>query len=477
MMSGKNVVPLRRDQPIRLRDQEIAFLPAALEIVERPPSPIGRALSATIMFFFGIALVWSCLCHIDIIATAPGKIVPSGRSKVIQPLESGVVRAIHVEDGQTVKAGDVLIELDHTINDAERQHARSDLIAAQLDIARLHAVLSDAADPVADFHPPLQASPAQVATQRQFLITQAGEQRAKLAALDHQIVQKEAERETSQATINKIGALIPLLQQQVDIREILFEHKTGSRLVYLQTLQTLVEQQQELLVQKNYYREVDAAAAAIVAVRAQAVEEYRRTHLDDLVKAQAKAAGLTQDLIKAEERTRLQRLTAPIDGVVQQLAIHTVGGVVTPAQVLLIVVPSDVDLEIQAMVSNHDVGFVKTGQKVDIKIDTFPYTRYGLLHGEVESISADAITADERQDEANLKSDAGSRDTDDARAKEPVYEARISLGRARMKIDEKLVDLEPGMAVTVEIKTGSRRIISYLLSPLLKYGHESLRER
>jgi hemolysin D len=328
-----------------------------------------------------------------------------------------VVRAIHVEDGQTVKAGDVLIELDPTINDAARQHARSDLIAARLDVARLRAALSDGTDPVADFHPPPQASPAQIDTQRQFLITQNGEERAKLAAFDHQIAQKQAERATSQATINKIEALVPLLQQQVDIREILSEHKTGSRLVYLETLQTLVEQQQELLVQKNHYRETDAGAAAIISARVQAVEEYRRTHLDDLVKAEAKAADLTQDLVKAEERTQLQRLTSPIGGVVQQLAVYTVGGVVTPAQPLLVVVPSDTDLEIRALVPNRDVGFVHAGQTVDIKIDTFPYTRYGLLHGEVESISADAITADERQDKANLRSDTSSRDTNDTSAR------------------------------------------------------------
>jgi hemolysin D len=477
MSVGRNVVPLRRELLTRRRDEEIAFLPAALEIVERPPSPIGRAVGATIMVFFGIALVWSCLGQVGIVATAPGKIVPSGRSKVIQPFEIGVVRAIHVEDGQTVKAGDVLIELDPTINDAERRHAQSDLIAAQLDIARLQAALSDDPDPVTAFHPPQQASAVQIVTQRQFLITGTSEQHAKLAALDRQLSEKEAERATSQATINKIEALIPLLQQQVDIRKILFDHETGSRLLYLQTLQTLVEQQQELLVQKSHYREADAAAAAIMASRDQAAEEYRRTHFDDLVKAEAKSAGLAQELVKAEERTQLQRLTAPIDGVVQQLAVYTVGGVVTPAQALLVIVPTDTHLEIQARISNRDIGFVRAGQQVDIKIDTFPYTRYGLLHGEVESISADAVTSDEREDKTSQKVDAGAKDIDDAAAKEPVYQARISFSPSRMEIDEKMIDLQPGMAVTAEIETGSRRIIGYLLSPLLRYEHEALRER
>ena len=476
MVSSGAIVPFRRALD-RRRGPEVAFLPAALEIVETPPSPIGRAIGATIIVMFAVALTWACLGSVDVIATATGKIVPSGRSKVIQPFEISVVRAIRVKDGQQVKAGDVLIDLDSTINDAEREHAQGDLIAAKLDVARLRAALADGPDPMVDFSPPEGASDVQVATEREFLATQTAEHRAKLTALDRQLTEKEAERATSKAQIEKIEALIPILQQQVDIRQTLFEREIGSKLIYLQTLQSLVEQQQELLVQKNHYNEADSTVAAITATRAQTQEEYRRTLYDDLVKAEAKVAGLAQDLIKAGERARLEQLTAPIDGVVQQLAVHTVGGVVTPAQALLVVVPTDSHLEIQAMIPNGDIGFVHAGQQADIKVDTFPYTRYGLLHGDVESVSADAVTADQRLDKSDQKVDASSRDTSDPNAKEPVYEARVSLDQSRMQVDNGVVNLAPGMAVTVEIKTGSRRIISYLLSPLLRYGHESLRER
>jgi hemolysin D len=317
----------------------------------------------------------------------------------------------------------------------------------------------------------------QIATEREFLATQTAEHRAKLMALDRQLTEKEAERATSKSQIEKIEALIPLLQQQVDIRQTLFEREIGSKLIYLQTLQSLVEQQQEVLVQKNHFNEAEAAVAAIIATQAQTREEYRHALYDDLVKAEAKAAGLAQDLIKAGERARLDQLAAPIDGIVQQLAVHTVGGVVTPAQALLVVVPTDSHLEIQAMVSNGDIGFVHAGQHADIKVDTFPYTRYGLLHGDVESVSADAVTPDQRMEKSDQKADTGARDTSDPNAKEPVYEARVSLDKSRMQVDSDVVNLAPGMAVTVEIKTGSRRIIGYLLSPLLRYGHESLRER
>src|SRR5437764_4457195 len=212
----------------RRREHELAFLPAALEIVETPPSPIGRAIGATIIAVFVLAVAWACLGTVDIVASAPGKIVPSGRSKIIQPFEIGVVRGIHVHDGDIVKAGQVLIELDPTINAAERERLQGDLIAAQLDIARLRAALADGRDPVADFHPPVEASPALVATQRQYLISQIAEHRSKIAALDRQLAQKEAEQATSAATIAKIEALIPLLRAQVDVRKTLFEHETGA---------------------------------------------------------------------------------------------------------------------------------------------------------------------------------------------------------------------------------------------------------
>jgi hemolysin D len=478
MKSPNAVVAFSDALTRRRRDHELAFLPAALEIVETPPSPIGRAIGVTIIAVFVLALAWACLGTVDIVATAQGKIIPTGRTKVIQPFEIGVVRAIHVHDGDTVTAGQVLIELDPTISAAEREHLQSDLIAAQLDVARLRAALADGPDPLADFHPPEGASPSLVATERQYLTTQTAEHRAKIAALDRQMTQKEAERATSAATIAKIEAILPLLQQQVDVRKTLFQHETGSKLVYLQTLQQLVEQQQELAIQQSKLNEAQAAVAAIRETRAQIEAEYRRTLLDDLDKVEPKAAGLAQDLIKAEKRTKLQVLTAPVDGIVQQLAVHTVGGVVTPAQPLLVLVPVDSHLEIEAMVPNRDVGFVEPGQEAEIKVATFNFTRYGLLHGKVLSISPDAVGKDDPQDQTKDKSPPGGQSAkapgDD---QGPVYAARISLDRTQMQIEGKPVNLTPGMAVTAEIRTGDRRIISYLLSPLRKYRADSLRER
>ena len=211
--------------------------------------------------------------------------------------------------------------------------------------------------------------------------------------------------------------------------------------------------------------------------RAQTKAEYRRTLFGELAEAGRKAAALAADLSKAEQRTKLQQLTAPVSGVVQQLAVHTVGGVVTPAQALMVIVPRDSQLEVEAMVSNHDVGFVHAGDEVEIKVDTFDFTRYGLLHGKVRSISSDAIVRDAQSDKSTDKLAGSLSASSEPKGQELTYSARISLDQAQMQVDDNMVKLSPGMAVTAEIKTASRRIISYLFSPLIQYRQESLRER
>lgn len=473
--STAGVISFQRAQE-RRRD-ELAFLPAALEIMETPPSPIKRAIAAVIIALFCAALVWAWWGTIDIVASATGKILPGGRVKVIQPFETGVVRSIKVQDGQAVRAGDILIELDPTANEAERDHLRNDLAAERLNIARLRAALAVGDDPAADFVAPAGADPELLAAQRQLLLNQLTEHRAKIAALTRQQAQKEAEQATTASTIHKLETIIPVIQSRVDIRKTLVEKELGSKLSYFEVLQLLVEQQEEFKVQKSHLHETEAAMAAIRETRYQATAEFRHSLADELTKAEQRANGLAQDLIKAEQRTRFQSLTAPVDGVVQQLAVHTVGGVVTPAQSLLVVVPSDSRLEIEAMVSNRDIGFIHPGQEAEIKIDTFNFTRYGLLHGQVLTVSQDAVVRDRQQDRPNDRQLGTENETSEPKGQELNYSARISLDRAQMQVDDRMVNLSPGMAVTTEIKTGSRTILSYLLSPMLRYRQDALRER
>jgi hemolysin D len=473
----RNAVVARLPDEKRMRSDELAFLPAALEIVETPPSPLGRSIAFSIIAVFGLALAWACVGTVDIVALAPGRIIPSGRTKTIQPFETGVVHAIQVRDGQSVKSGDVLIELDTTAINAELGHLQGDLMATQLDIVRLRAAIANKDDPLAAFNPPANAPADLVDMQRGYLVSQSSEQKAKLATIDGQLAQKAAERGTIQASVDKLKATIAPLQQRVEIREQLFQKELGSKITYLADLQDLVSQRQDILVNQSRNSETNAALTALTETRSKTIAEYERGLFDELGKAQQKASGLRQDIIKAEQRRSLQRLTAPVDGIVQQLAVHTIGGIVTPAQTLMLLVPAESRLEIEAMISNRDIGFVGAGQEAAIKIDTFNFTRYGLLHGTILGVSHDAITRDKPGDGAGDKALGSESTSSEPRGQELLYSARISLDRTQLEIEDKSVNLSPGMAVTAEIKTGRRRIISYLLSPLTRYRHDSLRER
>jgi hemolysin D len=457
---------------------EVEFLPAALEIIETPASPIGRTIAGTLIAFFLIAILWASFGSVDIIATAQGKIVPTGRTKIIQPFETGVVRAIHVQDGQQVKAGDVLIEIDSTISESERDRLQKEYMTSALDAARLKASLGTADDPTADFAPPDNAPPEQVELQKSLLVSQVAEIRAKLAGLDRQIAQNEGNEAAVQSTISKITGALPYLEKRAKARDYLANKGISSKLDAYTAQQDLVEHQQELQVQQGRLAEATAGVASLKEQRTQAEAEYRHKNLDDLTQTEQKASSLHEQLLQASEKYKLQTLTSPVDGTVQQLAIHTEGGVVTPAQILMSVVPADSHLEIEAMVSNRDIGFVHEGQEVAIKVDTFNYTRYGLLHGRVMSVSQDAITRDKPVDKADNKQQVGSEsDSSEPKGQELVYSARVSLDQTQMQIDGRLVNLTPGMATTVEVKTGSRHIIGYLLSPLSRASNEALRER
>jgi hemolysin D len=464
------VVPVA-NKPVRRAERE--FLPAALEIVETPPSPIGRLGAYCLVAVFTLAFVWSWIGRVDIVAVSKGKIIPTGHTKIVQPFEIGVVRAILVHDGQKVKVGDILIELDPTMNQADLDHQRNDLMAAKLDIARLTAALESETNPDARFEPPQGATPEQVRMGEQFLAGQVSQFRSKLASLAGDEAQKRAELESQKVSIGKIQTLLPLMEERTQMRKTLFDHQTGSKLAYLENLQELLSSQQDLEVQTSRLKEAEAAVTASKAKLEETRTEFHRQNLNDLTEATRKANGLAQDVAKSEQRTRFQGLTAPIDGTVQQLAVHSVGGVVTPAQTLLSIVPADSKLEIEAMVDNQDIGFVHAGQDAEIKVDTFNFTRYGLLHGKVVTLSQDAIPR-----EGAGKSDPPKQPgASDGATSEPAYAARVSLDQTQMQVDDKLVNLSPGMAVTVEIRTGTRRIIDYLLSPILRHSQESLRER
>jgi len=454
---------------------ERGFLPAALEIVETPASPTLRLTAGLIALFLTSALVWSYVGRVDIIATAPGKVVIRGRTKVVQPYETGVVRAIRVADGDRVEPGQVLIELDPTMSSADETRYSDMLIQARLDQARLKALLAPGAiDPFAGVSPPEDLLTAA----RARLEAEEREQTAKLAKIDHQVAQKRAEAAQIEAEIAKIDAALPLVRERAAIRAEGLKSGYGNKLDLLTQTQQVVEEEHERVALARKHDETEAGLAELTAARKQAEAEFRRNGLTDLAKADREMAEATGELAKAGRRTVLETLTAPVAGIVQDLAVHTLGGVVTPAQQLLRIVPLDDEVEVAAVIANQDVGFVETGQSAEIKIDTFPFTRYGLIHGRVDGISHDAV--DEPPSEQQRRQGSQSAADEPAnveRSHQLVYTARIALEERGLAIDGKPFELAPGMAVVAEIKTGKRRVLDYLLSPLHRYGHDVLRER
>lgn len=452
---------------------ELDFLPAALEIQEKPPSPAGRAIAWSVMAFFTIAVLWALFGKIDIVATAQGKIIPSGRVKVIQPMEIGVVRQIHVYEGQRVEAGDLLIELDPTSTQADLGGLEKELVDARLEQAR-YRQLAQMTDDVSltlsqtasnrSTAPNLQLPAAlsqdtnaeAIALQEQMLRSEWSEHLARVAALDNAIESRQADLAATRNEVKKLETTLPLITRRTEALKSLVVKQLGSQQVWLELEEERVTQQQDLASQKNRIRQVEASIREAKQQRQALESEFRRQLLTSLSEAERRINQLEKERVKAAQRTKLQHMTAPVSGVVQQLAIHTIGGVVTPAQELMKIVPESENLEVEAWVLNKDIGFIQEGQSAEVKVETFPFTRYGTIDAEVIDVSNDAVT-----DEENGL----------------VYAARIVMAESTIQVGEREVNLAPGMAVTVEVKTGKRRLIEYVMSPLLRYKAESLGER
>ncbi|MCW8883870.1 MAG: HlyD family type I secretion periplasmic adaptor subunit [Motiliproteus sp.] len=373
------------------------FLPAALEVEQTPASPVGRTIIWAIVVLFVIAAGWSWFGKVDIVAVATGKVIPSERVKQIQPIETGAVQAIYIEEGQYVNKGDPLIALDNTLHQADIQRLDTELQQRQLESLRMAAFERWLAANKQGTKPPIldisSANHSQSNIQRQqyLLIQQTAEIRARLQSLDNEVKRQQAEQRMTDAEIAKKQRVIPVLKQRVDALDKLQQKQYGSRLQYLELQQELIEEEQDLLVQQARLSQLAASVAATRAQITTLISEQRKNNLAQKQDTDLQVASLQQELIKARQRSDQQLLTAPIAGHIQQLAVHTVGGVVTPAQVLMLVVPEQSQLEVEAMVLNKDIGFVEEGQAAAVKIDTFNFTKYGLIEGEIKKISEDAI--------------------------------------------------------------------------------------
>ena len=435
--------------------EELDFLPAALEIQRRPPSPLGRAIGWTLMLLFVATIAWATLGSADIVAVAQGRIIPNGHNKVIQPLEMGMIKTIHVHEGAQVAAGETLVDLDDQSVRADLQNIQQELSNLEQEHTRLtilEKLLQSDVLPVK----PAETADRLTLLQRQLLSAQWSEHQANLKALQAERRKRQAEQVSLQQQVHKLEAVLPLVAKRAETLRRLSEKKFLGESEFLEMEQERLEIENDLATNRKRADEIIAAIAEIDAQKEQVQRRFLSQVLLERQQNRKRSEALIQEQVKAASRLNAYTLVSPIDGVVQQLAVHTLGGIVTPAQQLMVIIPDQAVLEVEAMVENRDIGFVREGQQVEVKIDAFPFTKYGVIAAELTDLANDAITDE---------------------VKGLVYKAKVTLRESRIRVDQNWVNLSPGMTVTAEVKTGTRRFIEFFLAPLLRYRQESIRER
>jgi len=409
--------------------QEADFLPAALALQESPSSPTLRWTGRVLMCLVGFFFLWAIFGRIDIIVQASGKVIPSSRTKTIASIDVASVKALHVVEGQSVKAGELLIELDSSSSDAEHDKAADVAAQARLQLARTNAMRDAVASGRSPSLPQVQASSAAQwqAAQRQ-LESQYRDFKTKLDRLNDEIA--------------RYAAALPLAEQLAHDYHSLLADNTVSRHAWQEKEQARIELRGQLADARNQ-------RAALIA------QTLKEAH-DEGIDASKRIEAALQDQRRAGEHSKLLKLVAPVSGTVQQLTVHTVGGVVPAAQPLMQIVPQEAAVEVEAFLENKDIGFVEVGQQAHVKIEAYDYTKYGTVPATVRHVSHDAIEDEKRG---------------------LIYASKIVLGRNTLTADGRTLLLSPGMSVTVEIRTGTRRVIQYVLSPLIRHQRESLNER
>lgn len=469
--------------PARLAD-EAAFLPAAMSLQATPPHPAPRRALWVIMALFTIAVLWACLGKVDIVAVAPGRIVVSDGTKLIQPLEGSVVKAIHVKNGDQVRAGQTLVELDATMAQADHRRVGEERSAAVSEALRTQALLEAWRRSFRLKTPELQMGVDSLAdgavlidllndTDRRLaesqLLAEWQDTQAQREKLEADVAMRQAELSTVREQLAKLQATLPLAAKREDDFLALQAQGFVSQHAGQDRTQVRIEMERDLATQRARLQEVQAAISqaqnALAAWRTDTLRSLNERH----AKADLQARALGAESQKTGQREKLTTLTAPVAGTVQQLAVHTTGGVVTPAQVLMVVVPHEAQVTAEVTLENKDVGFVNVGQAAEIKLETFTFTRYGTVPAKVKTITADAVMqqpAMQADHNGETKATGGA-----------IFPAILTLSANSIVVDGKPIRLSPGMNLTAEIKTGKRRIIEYLLSPVQSHVGESMRER
>jgi hemolysin D len=435
---------------------ETRFLPAALEVVETPPSPHGRAVMWVIIAAAVTALGWSCLAKVEMVAVAEGRLVPTGRLRSVEALEPGLVRNISVREGQHVAAGQVLIELDPTQAGADARSATTELTTAGLTLARSNALLAYAGGQKSELQAPVDAAPSAVQAERQLVSARISAYEAKRGSIEERRIGAEASARSAAAEIVKQERTLPILKSQLDDQVVLESKGFGARQKVLQLQQQIITVEQDIVSQRARQDEARAQVASLNRDAAELREQFITQAAQERSEAEGLAATRADNFNKADQKLKLQTLSSPVSGTIQSVAVTTLGEVVESGKPIVTLVPDGEALVVEALMLNKDVGFVHVGAPVVVKLEAYPFTRYGTIEGTVTEISPDAIVDEKRG---------------------LVFPVRIKLAQSQFKVEGQSRPLFSGMSVSAEIVTGKRRVISYIWSPVSKAVSEAGRER
>jgi hemolysin D len=460
------------------------FLPAALEISTLPPPRVVPVLLSTIILALAAGLVWSSVSVLDVYTSAAGRVRTTIPSAVVQPQESGRIIQILAENGKSVVAGDPLVVLDEVAVRSALRAAEAARTSWRAEISRRKAALAAVEEGrFVDVTGPFDPSVPDAVIRRE---TDA--LRSDLQAFSASLAVLQGEREAAEASRNRIATvtavkerLLAILDERVRMQEALQGGKAGSRAELLAAQDQMVRVEFDFADTAAQGAEVDASLRTIEKKTAQTIAAFLSEQAKGIQVAERQIEQLDQEIIRQKDRRRHLTLRAPITGTVQQLAVASTGQVVNPGQPLMIIVPSHAERIVEALVPSSEIGFVGVGDPVVVKADAFPFTRYGTFAGTVIALSDDAVTI---RDAASLQ-DPGSVATGQA-SQQPsgipavaglYFVAQVELQSPEITINNRVLRLEPGMTVRVEIHTESRSVIDYVLSPVSQVLKESGHER
>lgn len=426
------------------------FRPLLVEIEERPTSPLGRGLLWTILAFMTITILWLFLAQIDVVVTARGKVIPYGEVKMLQPIETGVISSILVKEGEYVTKGQVLMDIDPSVTETNLDSKLRNLELLEVETDRLMALIQDRA-----FVPSQTCKDKDlIATQKLIYETKRVGYQQQIELITQQLHQVDSQIDSMNSDISRVRQLAVSAnekeQRLLEVIDIIAKEE------YEAAQKEVIEYQEQAMMKEHEITKLKSKLTELTEQKLLITQEYQNKLLEELTEKRKEATMLKVEIESIKFKQSKQHITAPVDGYVGKLLVHTVGGVVTPAEKLITVIPKDAPLVIQATVLNQDSGFIKEGMEAAVKIDTFDFQKYGMIHGIVSHKADDAIE-DEKLG--------------------PVYEVYIEPKENFLTVNREKTYIHSGMSVTAEMKVGKRRVIDFFLYPLIKYLDEGMSVR